>query len=534
MQEVAGTGGTVELRGPALADAGKVLTPEALGFVAELERRFGGQRRVLLARREAVQARLDAGELPDFLPETAAVREGTWTVAPVPPPLLDRRVELTGPPDARRVIHALNSGARVFMADFEDATCPTFENLVVGQRNLSEAVRRSLRVEGGDRPLHLAGETAALFVRPRGLHLDEAHVWVDGAAISGAFFDFGLFLFHNAREQLRRGAGPWFYLPKLEHHLEARLWNDVFAFSEARLGLPAGCIKATVLVETLPAAFQMHEVLFELRERSAGLNSGRWDYMFSYIKRLRAHADRVLPDRDTLTMDRGFLKPYAELLVQTCHRRGAHALGGMAAFIPVKNDPARNERALEKVRADKEREARQGYDGSWVAHPALVPVAKAVFDAHVHGDNQLGVTRADVRVTREDLLRVPPGPHTLAGLRHNVRVCLLYLEGWLRGVGCQPIDDLMEDAATAEISRAQVWQQLHHRVSLDGLGVLTADGLRRVVDEELQHQAEAAGDPRLTTTRFHAAAALFTQLSLAPNLEEFLTVPAYRAVLERE
>jgi len=308
----------------------------------------------------------------------------------------------------------------------------------------------------------------------------------------------------------------------------------VFAFSEARLGLPHASIRATVLVETLPAAFQMHELLWELRERSAGLNCGRWDYMFSYIKRLRAHPDRVLPDRDTLTMDRGFLRPYAELLVQTCHRRGAHALGGMAAFIPVKGNPARNAAALEKVRADKLREVQQGYDGTWVAHPALVPVAQAVFDAHMPGPHQLGVTRADVQVTREQLLRVPAGPHALAGLRHNVRVCLLYLEGWLRGVGCQPMDDLMEDAATAEISRAQTWQQLHHGVSLEGLGVLTPDALRRVVDEVLAAQAEAAGDPRLTTTRFHAAAALFTRLSLAPTLEEFLTVPAYRAVLAQE
>jgi malate synthase len=534
MQASLGTGGAVELRAPALGGAGRVLTPEALGFVAELERRFGGLRRELLARRERLQVGLDAGGLPDFLPETRTVRDAPWQVAPVPPQLQDRRVELTGPPDARRIIHALNSGASVFMADFEDATCPTFANLVNGQANLSAAVRRTLRVEGGDKPLSLAAQTAHLFVRPRGLHLPEAHVIVDGREATGAFFDFGLFLFHNAHEQLRRGAGPWFYLPKLEHHLEARLWNDVFAWSEERLGLPRACIKATVLVETLPAAFQMHELLWELRERSAGLNCGRWDYIFSYVKRLRAHADRVLPDRDALTMAGGFLKPYAELLIQTCHARGAHAMGGMAAFIPVKSDPARNDAALAKVREDKLREVQAGHDGTWVAHPALVPLARQVFDTHMPTPNQLHVRRDDVAVTREALLQAPTGPHTRAGLVHNVRVCLLYLESFLSGVGCLPIDDLMEDAATAEISRAQVWQQLHHGAVLEGLGPLTPRAFKMVMEEVLADLGETTGDPRLSGTQFPTAAALVTKLTLAPTLEEFLTVPAYRAVLERE
>jgi malate synthase len=478
-------------------------------FLIALERRFGERRRELLSRRKQRTSF-------DFLPETASVRAGEWRIAPVPEVLLDRRVEITGPTDAKMVINALNSGANVFMADCEDSLAPSWDNVIGGQEALFGAVRKTLTFTSPEgKRYQLNEKTALLFVRPRGWHLDEAHVKVDGRVMSGGLFDFGVFFFHNAKEQLARGVGPFFYLPKLESHLEARLWNDVFDFAEDTLGIKRGSIKATVLIETLPAAFEMDEILYELREHSAGLNCGRWDYIFSFIKK---QPNQVLPDRSQLTMDKGFLRAYVQKLIQTCHRRGAHAMGGMAAQIPIKDDPAANEAAMARVRADKEREAKDGHDGTWVAHPGLVPVAKAIFDAHVKGKNQLHVLREDVSIGREDLLRVPEGTNTEDGLRHNVRVGVRYLEAWLRGQGCVPLFNLMEDAATAEISRAQVWQQVRHgRVSLEKLD--------QVMREEL---GAAQGG------MFDEAKALFRSLSTADQFEEFLTLPAYQRLLATE
>jgi malate synthase len=520
----------VELRAPVTPVVEQVLTPAAVAFVADLARTFGARRDRLLARRLEVAARLAAGEGLDFLEETAAVREADWQVAPLPADLLDRRVEITGPADAKMVINALNSGANVFMADFEDSLAPTFENVVDGQRALAEAVRRTLTYTAPEtgKQYRLGERLAVLFVRPRGWHLPEEHLWVDGRPVPGALFDFGLFFFHNAHEQLRRGTGPYFYLPKLESHLEARLWNDVFHHAQAARGVARGSIKATVLIETLPAAFEMDEILYELREHSAGLNCGRWDYIFSFIKKQAFRQDAVLPDRGQVTMDKGFLRAYSQLLIRTCHRRGVHAMGGMAAFIPVKGDEAANAAALEKVRADKLREVKDGHDGTWVAHPALVPVAREVFDAHMPGKNQISNKREDVHVDREELLRIPRGTRTEAGLRQNVRVGIQYIEAWLRGQGCVPLYQLMEDAATAEISRAQVWQQLRYGATLEGLGELTPETFERVVVEELGRVREELGAERFTSGRFAEARDLFVRLATAPTFEEFLTLPAYR------
>jgi malate synthase len=487
----------------------------------------------LLARRRERQARLDAGESFDFLPETAGVRAGDWTVAPLPADLLDRRVEITGPTDRKMVINALNSGASVFMADFEDANSPTWDNLVQGQLNLADAIRRTISYVAPETSKRYAlGErVAVLLVRPRGLHLVERHVTVDGADVPGALFDFGLFFFHNAKEQLARGTGPYFYLPKMESYLEARLWNDVFVHAQSVLGIPRGTIKATCLIETLPAAFEMDELLWELREHSAGLNCGRWDYIFSFIKKRASDPTAVLPDRAQVTMDKGFLAAYVRLLIQTCHRRNVHAMGGMAAQIPIKDDPQANEVALQKVRADKLREVKAGHDGTWVAHPGLVPIAKEVFDAHMRGPNQIGVRREDVRVTREDLLAIPQGTRTEEGLRHNVRVGIQYIESWLRGSGCVPLYHLMEDAATAEISRAQVWQWLHHKATIESDGrpaaPLTLDRFARIVEEEMTRIHREVGDARFQGGRFPEARELFIRLSTAPRFEEFLTLPAY-------
>ncbi len=508
-----------------------VLTAEALAFVAELERRFGPRRRELLARREQVQAALDQGWRPDFLPETAAVRQGDWRVAPVPAEIQDRRVEITGPTDRKMVINALNSGARVFMADFEDSLAPTWSNVLEGQQNLRDAVRRTIAFDDPDSGKHyeLGDSPAVLFVRPRGWHLEEKHVTLDGAPVSASLFDFGLFFVHNAREQVARGTRPYFYLPKMESHLEARLWNDVFRFAQERLSLPQGTIKATVLIETILAAFEMDEILHELREHSAGLNCGRWDYIFSFIKKHRADPGAVMPDRGTVGMTQHFLRSYSQLLIQTCHRRGAHAMGGMAAQIPIKHDAAANEAALAKVRADKAREANDGHDGTWVAHPALVPIAEAEFAA-VLGDrcHQLEVRRQDVHVTARDLLAVPKGAITMAGLRQNLNVGLLYLEAWLRGTGCVPLYHLMEDAATAEISRTQVWQWVRHGARLDDGRRVDQDLVRGVLHEELDRIAAEIGGERFTRGRYRPAAALFEELILAAECPEWLTVPAYQ------
>jgi malate synthase len=449
-------------------------------------------------------------------------------VAPLPSDLLDRRVEITGPTDRKMVINALNSGASVFMADFEDANSPTWDNMVDGQVNLGDAVRRTITYTAPEtgKKYALKEKTAILLVRPRGWHLVERHLQVDGEPIPGGLFDFGLYFFHNAKEALSRRTGPYFYLPKMESHLEARLWNDVFVRAQERLGVPRGSIKATCLIETLPAAFEMDEFLWELREHSAGLNCGRWDYIFSFIKKRAEDPTAVLPDRSQVTMDKGFLAAYVKLLIKTCHRRGVHAMGGMAAQIPIKDDPAANEAALEKVRADKLREVKAGHDGTWVAHPGLVPIAKDIFDAHMPGKNQLGVLREDVNVTQEDLLRVPEGQRTDAGLRHNVRVGVQYLEAWLRGNGCVPLYNLMEDAATAEISRAQVWQWLHHKAAVDGTP-LDRERFALVVEAEMQRIRREVGDARFQGGRFPEARDLFVKLSTTSKFEDFLTLPAY-------
>ena len=518
----------VAIEAPIRPEYETILTTDALAFVADLVRTFRPRVRQLLALRKDRQAKLEAGHRLDFLPETADVRARDWTVAPLPKDLLDRRTEITGPTDRKMVINALNSGASVFMADFEDANSPTWDNLVQGQGNLADAVRRTITYTAPEtgKKYALKDKTAVLLVRPRGWHLVERHVKVDGETIPGSLFDFGLYFFHNARAALARGTGPYFYLPKMESHLEARLWNDVFLRAQEKVGLPKGTIKATCLIETLPAAFEMDEFLYELRDHSSGLNCGRWDYIFSFIKKRSTDPAAVLPDRSQVTMDKGFLAAYVKLLIKTCHRRNVHAMGGMAAQIPIKDDPAANEAALEKVRADKLREVKAGHDGTWVAHPGLVPVAKDIFDAHMPGQNQLGVKRDDVHVTPDDLLQVPEGPRTDAGLRHNVRVGVQYIEAWLRGNGCVPLYNLMEDAATAEISRAQVWQWLHHKVTVDGK-VIDSDAFARIVGEEMQRIRGEVGDARFNGGRFPEARDMFVRLSTAPKFEDFLTVPAY-------
>lgn len=523
----------LDILGPINPGYDAILTPEALAFLAELEGRFGGERERLLAVRQKRQALIDAGEKPDFLETTQPIRDADWTIAPLPADLQDRRVEITGPVDRKMIINALNSGARVFMADFEDATTPSWTNQMDGQINLFDAVRRTIAYDDpvSGKAYRLNDSTAVLKVRPRGWHLVERHVLMDGQPISGALFDFGLFVFHNAHELLARGSGPYVYLPKLESHFEARLWREVFTVAEEYLGLRHGSIKATVLIETILAAFEMDEILYELRDHSAGLNCGRWDYIFSFIKKFRADAGAVLPDRGEVTMAAPFLTAYSRLAVKTCHRRGAPAIGGMAAFIPVKDDAAANEAAFAKVRADKEREAKNGHDGTWVAHPGLVPVAKAVFDELMPTPNQIHRKRADVSVTAADLLAVPPGPKTEAGLRQNVAVGIGYIEAWLRGQGCVPLFNLMEDAATAEISRTQVWQWLHHGAALDDGRTVTAGLVDSVIAEELAAWKTRVGADRYAAGRFAAAADLFRDLVVRDDFVEFLTLPAYDRIV---
>jgi malate synthase len=529
----------VDIRGPVSGRFAEILTPEALAFVAGLHREFNPQREALLQRRAERQAQLDAGVLPDFLPETQSVRGRDWQVAPVPADLQNRRVEITGPVERKMMINALNSGAKVFMADFEDANSPTWENVVLGQANLIDAIERTITFANPDGKLYqLNPETATLMVRPRGWHLLEKNVTVDGKPISASLFDFGLYFFHNARRLLGKGSGPYFYLPKLESHLEARLWNDVFLYAQNALDIPTGTIKATVLIETILAAFEMEEILYELREHSAGLNAGRWDYLFSVIKKFRNRHDFVLPDRSHLSMTVPFMRAYTELLVKTCHKRGAFAIGGMAAFIPSRRDPEVNGIALTKVREDKVREAGDGFDGTWVAHPDLVPVAMAVFDEQLGGKlNQLDRQRPDVSVTGADLLNVQifGGHITEAGLRLNVNVALQYLESWLRGVGAAAIHNLMEDAATAEISRSQIWQWVRHGARLyddhrlkHGAGAkITPALVRLVVREELHKIKSTLGEKAFESGRFEAARALFEQVALGKEFPEFLTIPAY-------
>ncbi len=518
----------VKVMGDYSAGYAEILTPSALAFVAELHRRFEPTRRDLLSQRQDRQRALAAGEPLDFLPETRLLREKDWTVAALPANLLDRRVEITGPVERKMIINALTSGAKVFMADLEDSNAPTWENVVEGQRNLRDAVRGTISLSTPQKEYKLNEKTAVLMVRPRGWHLLEKHLLVDGEPVSGSLFDFGLYFFHNAHELCARNTGPYFYLPKIESHLEARLWNDVFNFAQHALELPKGTIKATVLIETLPAAFQLHEILWELREHSAGLNCGRWDYIFSYIKRLGLGAEFRLPDRAAVTMTVPFMDAYSQLVIQTCHRRGVHAMGGMAAQIPIKNDPEANEKALEKVRQDKVREARNGHDGTWVAHPGLVPIALEVFNELMPQPNQIANKRLDVHVTAQDLVKAPQGDITEAGLRLNIDVAIQYLESWLRGNGCVPIYNLMEDAATAEISRAQVWQWLHTP------GTQLADGrpltvalYRELLPAQLESIKEQVGAETYAQGKYLEAARLFDRLVMSEQFIEFLTLPAY-------
>lgn len=526
----------VEIRAPIRKGYETVLTPEGIEFIAALQRRFGKTRSELLRAREAVQAQIDDGALPDFLAETAAVRDSDWKIAPVPADLQDRRVEITGPVDRKMVINALNCGANVFMADFEDANTPTWDNQIQGQINLYDAVRRQIAFTDPDsgRDYSLNDKIATLVVRPRGWHLPEAHVLVDGEPMSGALFDFGLFFFHNAKAALDRGTGPYFYLPKLESHLEARLWNDVFVFAQATLGIPQGSIKATVLIETIMAAFEMDEILYELRNHMAGLNCGRWDYIFSYIKKFRNRPDFVLPDRGQVTMTSQFLRSYSLLLIKTCHRRGAHAMGGMAAQIPIRGDEKANEEALAKVRADKEREANDGHDGTWVAHPGLVPIARDVFDEKMPEANQIARARQDVHVTQADLLKVAGGAITEDGLRNNLNVGIQYVEAWLGGQGCVPIYNLMEDAATAEISRAQVWQWLKHGAALEDGAAIDAKMVERLTTEELARVKDLVGEERFESGHYEEAASLFLGMVTADDFADFLTLPAYERVVAAE
>jgi len=518
----------VDIRGPVTPEYAEVLTHDALAFVARLAREFEARRRELLQVRAARQAELDAGKMPDFLLETAHVREGSWTVAPQPADLQDRRVEITGPTDRKMVINALNSGASVFMADFEDANCPTWSNMIEGQINLRDAVARRISFAGPDGKRYALNEkTATLMVRPRNWHLMERHMLVDGKPVSGGLFDFGLYFFHNAQALVERGTAPYFYLPKMESHLEARLWNDVFNLAQDGLGVARGTIKAAALIETIVAAFEMDEILYELREHSAGLNIGRWDYIFSCIKKFRRNPDFCLAERRAVTMFAPFMRAYSQLLIKTCHARNAPAMGGMAALIPIKNNPQANDAALGKVRADKEREATDGCDGCWVAHPALVPIAKAVFDLHMPTPNQIHKKRDDVEVTAKDLLNFQPeGPITESGLRINVSICIQYIGAWLAGNGAVPIFHLMEDAATAEISRSQIWHWMRSgKGVLDDGRKVTKELFLQILNEELAKIR--AGEVDVVEGKFEDGAKLFERITLDENFVEFLTLPAY-------
>ncbi|MCC6589466.1 MAG: malate synthase A [Bryobacterales bacterium] len=514
---------TLEITRPLTPEQAEILSDGARQFLIELHKRFNGRRKELLQKRVERLAELQAGKLPDFLESTKEIRESEWRVAPIPAPLMDRRTEITGPVERKMVINALNCGASVFMADFEDANAPTWDNTIQGQVNVRDAINRTIGFTSPEGKTYKLNEkTAVLLVRPRGWHLREKHALVDGEAMSGSLFDFGLFFYTNAKTQLANGFGPYFYLPKMESHLEARLWNDVFVFAQDYCGVPQGSVRATVLIETILAAFEMHEILWELRDHSAGLNCGRWDYIFSYIKKLGGSDKFILPNRAQVTMDRDFLDAYVRLLIQTCHKREIHAMGGMAAQIPIKGDPAANEKALEKVRLDKLREVKAGHDGTWVAHPGLVPIAKQVFDEYMPMPNQIHVKREDVRVTQADLLRPHQGEITEEGLRINVDVGIQYLEAWLNGNGCVPIYNLMEDAATAEISRSQVWQWVKHRVKLSDGRQVTPELVKAAVEKDL---AEKPGTPNKKM-----AAELFQDMMTKNEFTEFLTLVAYEHI----
>jgi len=519
----------IEILGAAKGEFAEILTPEALRFVAKLVRRFADTRDGLLEKRVMRQEEIHAGKLPDFLPETAELRKASWTIAPVPKDLQDRRVEITGPVDRKMVINALNSGSKVYMADFEDSHSPLWEATIQGQINLRDAILGTIRyVSPEGASYELRPPLATLLVRPRGWHLAEKHLRIDGKPVPASIFDFGLYFFHNAKALLAKGTGPYFYLPKMESHLEARLWNEVFVMSQQELGIPNGAIKATVLIETILAAFEMDEILYELREHSAGLNCGRWDYIFSFIKKFHRFPQFLLPDRAQVTMTRHFLRSYSLLAIRTCHRRGAHAIGGMAAQIPIKSDPEANAQAIAKVYDDKEREAADGHDGTWVAHPGLVPIALEVFDRDMPGPHQIHRLREDVNVTAADLLKVPRGTITDAGLRTNLRVGVQYLEAWLRGTGCVPLYYLMEDAATAEISRAQVWQWIRHGAALPSGQKVTAELAHALLREELDKIRAAIGEKQYAAGQFALASKLFEEITAGKDFVEFLTLPAYQ------
>ena len=522
-------GPRVEILGAKIERSEEVLTPLALQLLASLHRRFNPRRLELLAARERRQAEFDGGALPQFLADTAGVRAAEWRISPVPADLLDRRVEITGPVDRKMIINALNAPVSAFMADFEDSLSPTWENVIRGQVNLADAIRRtiSFQDESTGKVYRLAERTATLIVRPRGWHLPEKHVRINGEEVSGALCDFALFLANNHAALAERGTGPYLYLPKIESHLEARLWNDVFLAAQDALGMPRGTIKATVLIETILAAFEMDEILYELREHSSGLNCGRWDYIFSFIKKFRNRPDFLLPDRASVTMERPFLKAYVDLLIHTCHRRGAHAMGGMAAQIPIRDDPAANEAAMARVRADKLREARAGHDGTWIAHPGLAAIAREPFDAVMHGANQLSVLREDVHVSAADLVAIPAGAISEEGLRNCIRVGVQYLESWLRGNGCVPLYHLMEDAATAEICRAQLWQCLRHGARTSDGAAVTLERFDRLLQAELDRIHAEVGAARLAQGVFPTAARLFEQMIKSETFDEFLTLPAY-------
>jgi malate synthase len=521
----------IEVKGHLSPEMSEILSPDALKFIASLQRHFGTQRAQLLQRRVERQIQIDAGQLPDFLPETETIRSSNWRVGSIPVDLQDRRVEITGPSgDRKMVINAMNSGAKAFMTDFEDANSPTWENSIHGQINLRDAIRRTIEfVSPEGKQYHLKYEVATLIARPRGWHLEEKHLLIDGRPISASLFDFGLYFFHNAQRLLSNGSGPYFYIPKLESHLEARLWNEVFVFAQQELGVPQGSIKVTVLIETILAAFEMDEILYELRDHIAALNCGRWDYIFSYIKKLRNQPNVILPDRSLVTMASPFMNAYSLLAIQTCHKRRAHCIGGMAAQIPVRNNPAMNEEAMNKVRADKLREVQNGHDGTWVAHPGLVPIAMEVFDEHMQTPNQVFNQLTHIHITAADLLEVPTGTITETGLRLNVSVGIQYIEAWLGGSGAVPINNLMEDAATAEISRAQVWQWIHHpRGILEDGRKVTIELFEQIMQEELQSIKRTLGEESYKVSKFNLASELFSQMTIADEFEDFLTIPGYQ------
>jgi len=515
---------------PVSTEFAEILTPEALKFVAKLVRNFSSKREELLANRSARQIELDNGKMPDFLAETAAIRSSDWQVAPLPNDLQDRRVEITGPVDRKMIINALNSGAKVFMADFEDSHSPTWDATIQGQINLRDAISGAITYKSPEgKQYKLNQNRAVLMVRPRGWHLLEKNVLIDGKQISASMFDFGLFFYHNAKNLIAQGSGPYFYLPKMESHLEARLWNDIFIMAQDSLSIAQGTIKATVLIETILAAFEMDEILYELKEHSAGLNCGRWDYIFSFIKKFRNHPDFILPDRALVTMTTHFLRSYSLLLIKTCHRRRVHAMGGMAAQIPIKNNEEANNIAIGKVRADKKREVTNGHDGTWVAHPGLVAIAMEEFSL-MTTPNQIERSRDDVEIVAKDLLTVPTGSITLSGLRTNINVGMLYLESWLKGLGCVPLYNLMEDAATAEISRAQVWQWVKHSAKLDDGQPITKDLVKQILADELEKIKTSVGEENFSAGKYSLAGEIFQKIATNDEFVDFLTLPAYEFI----